>query len=192
MVAIRHLGCAAAGAGLQRSGSGHGTNDRLHYHPGASPRSRRKGGIQRNALGRSRGGFTTKVHLRTNAQGLPIGTVLTPGETHDVKGYEALMEVEAPDPKVLLADRGYDANAIREDIEERGATPVIPTKKNRRIQVEVDGAIYALRNRIERCFNRLKNSRRFATRYDKLIETFAGFVQLVSIRLWLRNFVNRT
>ena len=102
------------------------------------------------------------------------------------------MEIEAPDPKVLLADRGYDADPIREDIEERGATPVIPTKKNRRVQIEVDGAIYALRNRIERCFNRLKNARRFATRYDKLIETFAGFVQLVSIRLWLRNFVNRT
>jgi transposase len=102
------------------------------------------------------------------------------------------MEEAAPDPKVLLADRGYDADAIREDIEKRGATPVIPTKKNRRIRTEIDGAIYALRNRIERCFNRLKNARRCATRYDKLAETFGGFVHLVAIRLWLRNFVNRT
>jgi transposase len=100
------------------------------------------------------------------------------------------MKEAAPDPKVLLADRGYDADAIREDIEERGGTPVIPTKKNRRVQIEIDGAIYALRNRIERCFNRLKNARRFATRYDKLAETFCGFVHLVSIRLWLRHFVN--
>jgi len=91
---------------------------------------------------------------------------------------------------VILADRGYDADAIRADIERRGATPVIPTKKNRRVQIEIDGAIYALRNRIEQCFNRLKNSRRFATRYEKLAETFAGFVNLVSIRLWLRHFVN--
>ena len=100
------------------------------------------------------------------------------------------MRENGPEPKVILADRGYDADAIRADIERRGATPVIPTKKNRRVQIEIDGAIYALRNRIERCFNRLKNSRRFATRYEKLAETFAGFVNLVSIRLWLRHFVN--
>lgn len=100
------------------------------------------------------------------------------------------MHEDAPDPKILLADRGYDTDDIRADIELRGGTPVIPTKKNRRVQIEIDGAIYALRNRIERCFNRMKNSRRFATRYDKLAETFAGFVNLTSIRLWLRHFVN--
>lgn len=100
------------------------------------------------------------------------------------------MHEDAPDPKVLLADRGYDADDIRTDIELRGGTPVIPTKKNRRVQIEIDRSIYALRNRIERCFNRLKNSRRFATRYDKLAETFEGFVRLASIRLWLRHFVN--
>jgi transposase len=97
------------------------------------------------------------------------------------------MNEGAPDPKVLLADRGYDADAIRA---ERGGTPVIPTKRNRRVQIEIDGAVYALRNRIERCFNQLKNARRFATRYDKLAETFEGVVHLVSIRLWLRHFVN--
>ena len=107
-----------------------------------------------------------------------------------MKGYDALMEEEAPAPKVMLGDRGYDADAIRADLAGRGATSIIPTKKNRRIQVEVDRAIYALRNRIERCFNRLKNARRFATRYEKLAETFAGIVNLVSIRLWLRHFVN--
>ena len=100
------------------------------------------------------------------------------------------MNEDAPEPKVLLADRGYDADAIREDIQDRGGTPVIPTKRNRLVQITIDGAVYALRNRIERCFNRLKNSRRFATRYDKLAETYAGFVHLVSIRLWLRHFVN--
>ena len=61
------------------------------------------------------------------------------------------MRENGPEPKVILADRGYDADAIRADIERRGATPVIPTKKNRRVQIEIDGAIYALRNRIERC-----------------------------------------
>jgi transposase len=192
MDAGRALGLASRGFGQQQRRSGYSANDRLHHRPRASPRCGRKGGIHRNALGRSRGGFSTKIHLRTNAQGLPIGTVLTPGQAHDVKGYDALMHEDAPDPKVLLADRGYDADAIRADIELRGGTPVIPAKKNRRVQIEIDGAIYALRNRIERCFNRMKNFRRFATRYDKLAETFAGFVNLASIRLWLRHFVNTT
>lgn len=101
------------------------------------------------------------------------------------------MEEPAPEPKVLIADKGYDADAIRADLEARGATPIIPTKRNRKVQIEIDGYIYALRNRIERCFNRLKNTRRFATRYDKLAETFHGFVNLAAIRLWLRHIVNR-
>jgi transposase len=100
------------------------------------------------------------------------------------------MEEPAPEPKGLIADRGYDADAIRQDLDDRGAMPVIPTKKNRKVQIPIDGHIYALRNRIERCFNRLKNARRFATRYDKLAATFHGFVNLVAIRLWLRHFVN--
>lgn len=66
----------------------------------------------------------------------------------------------------LLADRGYDSDAIRDDLERRGADPVIPTKSNCRVQRPVDKAKYALRNRIERFFNRLKHSRRIATRYD--------------------------
>lgn len=101
------------------------------------------------------------------------------------------MEEPAPGPRVLLADRGYDADAIRTDIEARGGTTVIPTKRNRRVQVPVDCAIYALRNRIERSINRLKNARRVATRYDKTAESFLGFVQLTAARLWLRHFVNR-
>jgi transposase len=67
---------------------------------------------------------------------------------------------------------------------------VIPTKRNRKVQIATDGFIYALRNRIERGINRLKNSRRVATRYDKTATSFLGFVQLSSIRIWLRHFVN--
>jgi len=184
------LGRFARSLSEKRPRSRYSSNDRLDYRPGAPPRSRRKRGIQKNALGRSRGGFSTKIHLRTNAEGLPIGTAITAGEAHDLKGYDALMDENAPDPKVLLADRGYDADAVRVDVEKRGGVPVIPTKKNRRVQLEIDGAIYALRNRIERCFNRLKNARRVATRYDKLAETFLGFVHLTAVRLWLRHFVN--
>ncbi len=72
----------------------------------------------------------------------------------------------------------------------RGGTPVIPIKRNRKVQVPVDSAIYAIRNRIERAINRLKNARRVATRYDKTASSFLGFVQLTAVRLWLRHFVN--
>ena len=90
------------------------------------------------------------------------------------------------DPDVLLADRGYDSDLIREDVRTRGGRPEIPTKKNRHVQHSVNRAIYALRNRIERFINRLKNSRRVATRYDHTASSFLGFAMLVSIRQWIR------
>ena len=91
--------------------------------------------------------------------GLPIAIALTAGEVSDYKGYMPVMDAEGPAPKVLLADKGYDANFIRDDMERRGGFAMIPTKKNRLVQIPVDGAIYALRNIIERCFNKLKNAR---------------------------------
>jgi transposase len=149
-------------------------------------RRRRKGGSERNALGRSRGGFSTKIHARTNAQGLPIGIVITPGQAHDVTAYPALMGDVDDDPGQMLADKGYDSDAVRDDIRKRGGEALIPTRATRKVQHLVDKAIYALRNRIERFFNRIKNSRRVATRYDKLVESFAAFVLLATVRLWIR------
>jgi len=98
------------------------------------------------------------------------------------------MAHEGPDAKVLLADKGYDADFIRQDMGDRGGIAVIPTRKNRKEQIPVDPAIYALRNIIERCFNKLKNARRLATRYDKTAASFAAFVSICSIRLWFRHF----
>jgi IS5 family transposase len=112
-------------------------------------RSRRKGGIQKNALGRSRGGFSTKIHARTNADGLPIGIVITPGQAHDVTAYPALMAEVDADPERMLADKGYDSDTVRKDIQDRGGEPVIPTKANRKQQIIVQKAIYGLRNRID-------------------------------------------
>jgi transposase len=109
---------------------------------------------------------------------------------HDTNGYDALMQEYGPNPKVLLADRGYDADPIRADVEARGGTPMIPTRKSRKVQIAIDRAVYALRNRIERGINRLKNARRVATRYDKTAESFLGFIQLTAVRMWLRHFVN--
>jgi transposase len=167
------------------------TDGRCDDYPGAPLCWRRKGGAERNALGRSRGGFSTKINARTNAEGLPIGLVITPGQAHDVTAFPALMQELDCDPERLLGDKGYDSNAVRQEIEDRGGEALIPSTASRKIQHTVDKVIYALRNRIERFFNRLKNSRRVATRYDKLIESFAAFVILATIRIWIR-FVHTT
>jgi transposase len=103
-----------------------------------------------------------------------------------------IMDAEGPAPKVLLADKGYDADFIRHDMGRRGGFAMIPTKKNRLIQLPVDGAIYALRNIIECCFNQLKNARRLATRYDKTANSYSGFIHVISIRLWMKQLVNRS
>lgn len=95
-------------------------------------------------------------------------------------------------PKILVADRGYDADRIRQTIQASRGSSVIPTRRGRKVPLVIDGHVYALRNRIERCFNRLKHSRRMATRYDKTASSYLGFVHIAAIRLWIRHFVDRT
>jgi transposase len=102
------------------------------------------------------------------------------------------MAEPGPEPKVMLADKGYDADTILADLEQRGVAAVIPPKRNRKVQRAVDGHLYALRNLVERCFSKLKHSRRLATRYDKTADSYLGFVLIASTRLWIRHFVNRT
>jgi len=115
---------------------------------------------------------------------------ITGGQVSDYKGYDPVM-AGGPDPTVLLADRGYDADRIRQDVERRGGTAVIPMRKGRKVQVPIDDFIYALRNLVERCINKLQNARRVATRYDKTATSYLGFVHVVAIRLWTKHFVNR-
>ena len=148
-----------------------------------------KGG-QFQALGRSRGGFTTKIHLRCNAAGLPIGVVLSDGAAHDVTAYDELMAQRDSDPGAMLADKAYDSDTIRHDLRDRGTTPEIPTKRNRKVQHSVSKRLYALRSRIECFIGHLKEQRRIATRYDKTASSFLGFVLLGCIRLWAK-FVHR-
>ena len=118
--------------------------------------------------------------------------VLTGGEVSDVKGYGPVMAEPGPAPSVLLGDKGYDADAILADLEAKGVAAVIPPKRNRKVQPVIDGHIYALRNLVERCFSKLKHSRRLATRYDKTADSYLGFILVASTRLWVRHFVNRT
>ncbi|KGJ03424.1 transposase [Paracoccus halophilus] len=114
------------------------------------------------------------------------------GQVSDVKGYAPVMDEPGPQPRVLLADKGYDADFILADLDARDVVAVIPARRNRKVQPVIDGHIYALRNLVERCFSRLKHSRRLATRYDKTADSFLGFVLVASIRLWVRHFVHTT
>ena len=92
---------------------------------------------------------------------------------------------------IYLADKGYDADRIRAELHSRGTRPVIPMRKSRKKRVGLDWPLYRLRNLVERCFNKLKNARRVATRYDKTAESFLGFVDITSIRLWTRHLSTR-
>ena len=167
-------------AGCQRR------HDRQHRSPGAPLRRRAKKRDQEfEGLGRSRGGFTTKLHARCDGQGRPLCFVLTPGQAHDVKGFGPLFGMLADRIEALLADKGYDADAIRQELARADVEAVIPTKSNRRIPIPHDREKYRWRNLVERLFSKLKNWRRVATRYDKTAESYLGFVALASVTLWL-------
>jgi len=135
------------------------------------------------AIGRSRGGLTTKIHALVDALGNPVELMLTPGQDHDLTCAEPL--IENADPEALIGDKAYDADPFVETLTQRGITPVIPPKANRNIKRECDFALYCERNLIERFFNRLKHFRAIATRYDKLARNFLAGVQLAAVTILL-------
>ena len=109
--------------------------------------------------------------------------MLTPGQAADITQAETLLaELE---PEAVLADKGYDSNALVATLEERGITPVIPSKANRKVPRKTDFALYRERNLVERFFGKIKQYRGIATRYDKLAETFLAGVLLVCVLIWL-------
>jgi len=154
-----------------------GTIIRAHQHAAGA-----RGGQESQALGRSCGGFSSKIHAKVDALGMPLEFVLTAGQVHDSQIAHELVANSESD--YLLADRGYDSDAFRESLRLRGITPVIPGKKNRIIPVEYDKHIYKERNLVERFFNRIKHFRRIATRYDKTSIMFLGALTVIAILLW--------
>ena len=132
--------------------------------------SPKKGGPDR-CMGRSRGGPTTKIHLVVDATGLPIRYDLSPGQAHDSTVAGSLL-ADLPPDSFLLADKAYDAEWIRKLIEDRDAVPIIPDRRGAKNTHAFSKLLYRLRNRIERCFNKLKQFRRIATRYEKLAANF--------------------
>jgi transposase len=145
-----------------------------------------KGGVFSHAIGRSRGGRTTKIHALSDDQGRPLAFQLTAGNTHDLDGARALLAI-VPCPARLLADRAYDARSLRAWLAERGAEAVIPPQPTRKHPHTYDACAYKSRNLIERMFCRLKDFRRIATRYDKLARNFLAGVLIAAAVTWWAN-----
>ena len=158
-------------------------DDRRHHCARSSAQRWRakKNGSQ--AIGRSRGGLTTKIHALVDALGNPVELMLTPGQDHDLACAEPL--IENADPDALIADKAYDADPFVDILTQREITPVIPPKANRKTQRACDFALYCERNLVERFFNQLKHFRAIATRYDKLARNFLAGVQLAAITILL-------
>src|SRR3954447_19038622 len=128
---------------------------------------------------------TTKIHALVDQQGRPIRVKLTAGQESDIASAPALL-ANLPKGAMLLADKGYDANALRAAVSTQDAWANIPPKTNRKDPICFSPYLYKARNLIERFFNKIKHYRRIATRYDKLAENYLAALKLVALRIWLR------
>jgi transposase len=137
------------------------------------------------AIGRSVGGLSTKIHATCDALGNPTGFYLTPGQVHDLEGVDALMD-EIIKAEALLADKAYDADErVRQKLQEKGCIAVIPPRSNRINPSAYDKDLYKDRHLIENFFAKLKQYRAIATRYDKTAQNFLGAIYMASIIIWL-------
>jgi transposase len=157
---------------------------RQHDQPGSSARRRSEGGSAAQAIGRSRGGLSTKVHLIVDALGLPLVFEITEGQRHDSR--PAVELLERARSGCLLADKAYDSDAFRAALGCQGCVPVIPFNGSRAGKVPYDKELYKARSEVECTFNLLKQARRFATRYEKTLRNYAAVVALGCTLLWLR------
>jgi transposase len=162
---------------------GRHADDRLHARQGAPLGIRRKRGEKKQAVGRSRGGRNTKIHALADAKGRLIAILLTGGQAHDYPVAKRLIRRTRP-PKHMLGDMAYDGDELREDLDESGTKPVIPNRSNRKQPFTFNKRRYKLRWRIEAAFNRLKDFRRIATRYDKLARNYLASVCLAAALVW--------
>ena len=142
-----------------------------------------------HALERSRGGFGTKLHLLTDRRGVPLGAVITPGQAHESKSFEEVMDTVNIDrrrrPNAVAGDKGYSYPRIRAWLSRRAIEAVIPNRSNQPA-VKINKKKYRGRNVIERCIGWIKWCRRVATRYEKLAESYLTMIKLSMIQRCLR------
>lgn len=140
-------------------------------------------------MGRSRGGLTTKIHALVDANGLPIALKLTEGQAHDGRSAADMLEAIGTG-QILLADRAYDSDATRDELAERGAWANIKPLARRTTVPAFSSFLYRFRNLVERFFNKLKQFRAVATRFEKHDANYLALVKLAAARIWMR-FMSR-
>jgi transposase len=151
--------------------------------------------LTQEALGRSQGGFSTKLHVRAEGRGKPLTILITAGQRHEQSVFDALMEQGAVQrrgrgrprirPRRVVGDKGYSSKRIRRYLRRRGIGVVIPRRKDERRRGPFDKAAYRQRNVVERLIARLKQFRRVATRYEKHAANYRAMVTIAAILLWL-------
>jgi transposase len=140
---------------------------------------------ENQALGRSRGGLSTKIHALVDALGNPVRFLLTPGQAHDLAGADALLPQMTAN--LLIADRAFDADSrVLNPLAAAGKSAVIPPRPNRLTPREFDRELYKERHLIENFFCKLKQFRAIATRYDKTASNFLAAIHLTAATTWLK------
>ncbi len=140
-------------------------------------------------MGRSRGGLTTKIHVLVDANGLPIRLKLTEGQAHDGRSAADLVAtLEAG--QILLADRAYDSDALRQSLATQGAWANVKPISRRKEKPAFSAFLYRYRNLVERFFSKLKHFRAIATRFEKHDANYLALVKLASAKIWMR-FMSR-
>lgn len=140
--------------------------------------------MQDQALGRSRGGLSTKIHMAVRGLGCPVRFIITAGHRGDAPQADGLIEGMAA--QVVMADPAYDSDRLRKAIAAKGAVAVIPNNPSRARKHPLDKHLYAQRHLIECCFSKLKQFRRVATRFEKTAKHYLAVITIAAIVLWLR------
>ena len=145
--------------------------------------AKKKAEENEEALGRSRGGLSSKLHIAVDALGNPLRFFLTAGQDADIG--QAMPLLIGYNPAAVVADKAYDSNDLVDYIVSIEAQVVIPPRRNRKEKREIDTNLYKDRNKIERFINKLKQCRRIATRYEKKAINFLAFVYFAATRILL-------
>ena len=157
-----------------------GSYIRAHQHASGARRG------EDRAIGRSRGGATTKIHLSCDADGYPLHFKITGGDVHDSQVAKQLIDIVG-EATYLIADKGYDAEHIRIYAKNKNMIPIIPLRSNsKRSNKEFDKYLYKLRHLVENAFSRLKHFRAIATRFDKLARNYKSMIRIACIFIWCK------
>jgi len=156
----------------------------VRAHPCAAGAPKENGGQEKQALGKSVGGFSTKIHVTVDALGNPLRLRLTGGQWGDAT--QAIALLGGFEFAAVLADRGYDADQILDFIAQHEAEAVIPAKKNRLIQRDTDWHTYKARHLVECFMNKIKHYRRIFSRFEKYATRYKAFLSFASALIWLR------